>query len=75
MTLDEYMKKQGLTDQQFGDRIDRSALQIFKYRHGKAMPPKQTMLKIVEVTDSEVPIESFYKKPSAEVGEKQDLTT
>lgn len=60
MTLDDYMIKEKLTDQEFGDRIGKSRMQVFRYRHGLQVPGKKTMPVIIEKTCGRVPPSSFY---------------
>jgi hypothetical protein len=59
--LDTYMTENNETDESFGQRIGRSRLQVFKYRHGKAVPRKDAMERIHEVTKGQVTAQSFYQ--------------
>lgn len=60
MNLDAYMKSTGYTDESFGERIGRSRLQVFKYRHGLAIPRKIVMNKITKVSKGQVAESSFF---------------
>jgi transcriptional regulator with XRE-family HTH domain len=52
--LDDYMKKAGLTDEQFAELIDRERSVVSRYRSGKVTPPADVIAKIEELTNYEV---------------------
>lgn len=61
MKLDTYISDKKMTDESFGEQIGRSRIQVFKYRHGLAMPRKDAMERIVEVTKGQVTSQDFYQ--------------
>lgn len=54
MTLNEWMKDNGLTDQKLSDEIGVSRSAITQYRSGARMPRPEIMMKLVAVTDNQV---------------------
>lgn len=66
--LDTWMTENDETDESFGQRIGRSRLQVFKYRHGLAVPRKDAMESIGEVTKGQVNPSSFYAKSGQQSG-------
>jgi len=60
MSLDEYLKAHNLTDEEFGERIKRSRMQVFRYRNGRQIPRPAVMKRISEVTGGAVTANSFY---------------
>ncbi len=55
------MQENELTDEGFGERIGRSRMQVFRYRHGEDVPSKKTMERILQVTEGQVQPGSFYQ--------------
>ncbi len=60
MTLNDYLLVQGLSDEEFAQRIGRSRTAVNRYRRGLRMPDRETMLAIHRETDGAVTVESFY---------------
>lgn len=58
--LNEFMKKEGLTDKKFGEMIGKSRIQVYRYRNGEQIPDKETVIKIHEISNGQVPPGSFY---------------
>ena len=54
MTLNEWMKDNGFTDQKLSDKIGVSRSAITQYRSGARMPRPEIMLKLVAATDNQV---------------------
>jgi transcriptional regulator with XRE-family HTH domain len=63
------MNANNYTDKSFGEQIGRSRLQVLKYRHGKAIPGKSTMQRILEVSAGQVTAASFYTSQSVVGGQ------
>jgi transcriptional regulator with XRE-family HTH domain len=61
MKLEAFMNEHDLTDKSFGERIGKSRIQVYRYRHGMQIPTKNTMQKIVDVTQGAVDPASFYQ--------------
>lgn len=61
MKLDTYMTDNDYTDESFGEQIGRSRMQVFRYRHGLAVPRKNALQRIVKVTKGQVTAQSFYQ--------------
>ncbi|WP_024276012.1 helix-turn-helix transcriptional regulator [Hyphomicrobium sp. 802] len=64
MRLRQWLKKNGVTYERFGELIDRDHGAVARYVAGKAIPRSDTMVKIYVVTNGEVPPNSFYDLPT-----------
>ncbi len=60
MQLDDYMKAHDFTDKSFGERIGKSRIQVYRYRHGMQIPGREAINKIFQITEGHVPPASFY---------------
>lgn len=54
MTLNDYMKNNGLNDQKLADKVGVSRSAITQYRLGDRMPKPEILVKLVAATDNEV---------------------
>ncbi len=59
MTLNEYLKKNSLTQSDFGKMIGKDQRTISEYCGGYA-PPRDVALKIVQVTKGKVTLEDLW---------------
>lgn len=60
-TLSEFMQDNDYTDESFGERIGKSRMQIYRYRHGLQVPTKKTMQRILEESGGVIDPSSFYQ--------------
>ena len=60
MKLSEYLKNEGLTQEQFAKKLGKSQTLISAYCTGSMMPPRQTALKIVKITDGQVTLSDLW---------------
>lgn len=61
MKLESFMNEHDFTDKSFGERIGKSRIQVYRFRHGLQVPTKKTMQKIIDVTAGAVDPASFYQ--------------
>jgi transcriptional regulator with XRE-family HTH domain len=54
MTLNDYMKNNGLNDQKLADKVGVSRSAITQYRLGDRMPKPEILVKLVAATGNEV---------------------
>lgn len=54
MTLNDYMKNNGLNDQKLADKVGVSRSAITQYRLGDRMPKPEILVKLIAATDNEV---------------------
>lgn len=54
MTLNNYMRRKGMTDDAMSKKIGVSRSAITQYRLGDRMPRPEIMLRLVAATDNEV---------------------
>lgn len=66
MTLLEYLRRDGLTFEQFGARIGRDRTQIWRWAMGKRVPDLETAMAIAAATGGDVqPHDLLAAKESA----------
>lgn len=63
MKLADWIAREGLSHQEFGDRIGKSQAAVSRYAAGLRMPDEETLIKIFEVTDGEVAPNDFVDLP------------
>lgn len=66
MKLDDWMKREGLNDAEFGLLIERPAQTVHRYRKGQRIPDRDTMPRIVRATGGEVTANDFFDLERAE---------
>jgi len=54
MGLNEWMNKVGMTDGEMAAKVGCSRSAISRYRSGERMPRPETLIKLVDVTNSDV---------------------
>jgi len=59
MTLDEYLSKGAKTTSALAREVGLSPTSIWRLRHGKQMPPLETMVKIAAATGNAVTPNDF----------------
>jgi transcriptional regulator with XRE-family HTH domain len=58
MTLNDYMKNNGMTDQKLADELGVSRSTVTQYRLGDRMPRPEILLRLLAATDNQVsPVE------------------
>lgn len=60
MKLDKWLKNNNITTERFGKKVGVSRSQIHKYAHEGAIPRRQIMHKILEITQKEVTPNDFF---------------
>lgn len=67
MTLKDWLAGKELSHSDFAKQIDRTTEAVRRYVAGERIPDRESMLKIVEVTNGEVTANDFFGiVPSAE---------
>jgi len=61
MGLNEWMDKVGMTDGEMAAKVGCSRSAISRYRSGERMPRPETLIKLVDVTNSDVSPMDFVK--------------
>ena len=60
MQLAEYLEREGLTLQEFADRIDRHESTVSRIARGLVFPDRDTLLAIQRATKGKVAVRDFY---------------
>lgn len=63
MTLDEYLRTEGLTEKAFAKIVGVSQPHVHRYRTGESWPSRDAMIRIREATDYQVTSEDFLPPP------------
>ena len=62
MTLQEFMDKNNLNDQQMAEKIDIHRSRVWRYRNGLSLPSWRTMLRIEKATGGKVKFADFGRQ-------------
>jgi len=60
MTLRDWLADNGVSNAEFGRRIDRTAEAVRRYASGERIPDRETMPMIMRVTGGEVSANDFF---------------
>ena len=61
MTLAEYLKRNGLTREQFARKIKVQEMSVYRYLAGR-FPEKKVLVRIIKVTGGKVTADSFLRR-------------
>ncbi|EHM01203.1 DNA-binding helix-turn-helix protein [Acetobacteraceae bacterium AT-5844] len=63
MTLREWMAREGLSNQDMGQRLGRAANSVSRWRNGTRLPRPSDLVAIARVTGGEVTANDFFHAP------------
>jgi transcriptional regulator with XRE-family HTH domain len=61
MTLEQYIKNNGLTDRAFAELANITPRSVWNYRNGHRMPAVPIMQRITQITNGQVTANDFYQ--------------
>ena len=63
MTLDEYLKSEGVTAAEFGARLDMSEASVSRIRRGEQNITRDVMLRIITASEGKITADGLLRKP------------